>query len=209
MGDQSYIDAPAISAKMSGTEFGLKEFEGEKMFRVISALALTAFLVAGGTATNNKAEPAAKVTVTEVRAPDLASALKEQKGKVVLIDCWATWCAPCVKKFPHLVELHKKYNEKGLICVSLSLDKLGPDDSYKRENVLKFLKEKEATFPNFIVAEPKKDEEALIKLLGDYSAIPYMVMFDRTGRRAWVSDEKKITNEQLDKLIEEQLAEKP
>jgi thiol-disulfide isomerase/thioredoxin len=177
------------------------------MFRVISAL--TFALVAGGMATGHKDEPATKVTVSEARAADLGNAVKAQKGKVVLIDCWATWCGPCIKKFPHLVELHKKYGEKGLVCMSLSLDKLGPDEGYKPEAVLKFLKEKDAAFPNFIVAEPKKDEEALIKLLGDCTAIPYMVMFDRTGRKVWMSDGKKITNEQLDKLIEEQLAEKP
>ena len=165
------------------------------------------FLVSVGLAYTE--EPTVRVSVSEVRASELAKSLKEQKGKVVLIDCWATWCGPCIKKFPHLVELHKKYSAKGLVCVSLSLDKLGPDETYKQENVLKFLKEKGAEFPNYIVSEPKKDEEVLQKLLGEYSAVPYMVMFDRTGRRVWVSDEKKLTNEQLDKLIEEQLAEKP
>ncbi len=165
------------------------------------------FLVTVGLAYTE--EPTTRVSVSEVRASELAKSLKEQKGKVVLIDCWATWCAPCVKKFPHLVELHKQYSAKGLVCVSLSLDKLGPDETYKQENVLKFLKDKGAEFPNFIVSEPKKDEEALQKILGEYSAVPYMAMFDRMGRRIWVSDEKKLTNEQLDKLIEEQLAEKP
>jgi thiol-disulfide isomerase/thioredoxin len=179
------------------------------MLRLISASALTSLIIASGIATGHKDEPATKVSVSEVRASDLANALKSQKGKVVLIDCWATWCAPCVKKFPHLVELHKKYSDKGLDCMSISLDKLGPEDSYKQDAVLKFLKERDARFPNFIIAEPKKDDEALLKLLGDYSAIPYMAMFDRTGRKVWMSDEKKTTNEQLDKLIEEQLAEKP
>jgi thiol-disulfide isomerase/thioredoxin len=127
----------------------------------------------------------------------------------VLIDCWATWCAPCVKKFPHLVELHKKYSEQGLVCMSLSLDKLGPEDSYKPEAVVKFLKDKGAEFPNYVIAEPKKDEEGLLKLLGEYSAIPYMAMYDRLGRRIWSSDEKKLTDEQLNKLIEEKLSEKP
>jgi hypothetical protein len=93
--------------------------------------------------------------------------------------------------------------------MSLSLDKLSPDDTFKPEYVLKFLKDKGAEFPNFIVSEPKKDEDALLKLLGEYSIIPYMVMFDRQGRKIWASDEKKITDEQLNKLLEEQLAEKP
>ena len=155
------------------------------------------------------AEEVKGVDVAEVRAADFQKALKDQKGKVVVVDCWATWCAPCVKKFPHLVEMHKKYAEKGLVCVSLSMDKYGDEDAYNKEKVLKFLKDKGAAFPNFIVAEPKKDEEALLKVLGDYSAIPYMVIFDRNGKKAWASDEKpKLDNEQLEKFIEQELAKK-
>jgi thiol-disulfide isomerase/thioredoxin len=152
-------------------------------------------------------DPANAVTVKEVRADAFKAAIEGAKGKVVVVDCWATWCVPCVKKFPHLVELHKKYADKGLVCVSLSMDKVGDEDDYKPEKVLKFLKDKGATFPNFIVAEPRKDEEAMAKVIGDFSAIPYMAVFDRTGKRVWTSDQK-LTDEQLDKLIEEQLAEK-
>src|SRR5262245_51238138 len=155
-------------------------------------------------------EPGKNVNVTEARAAEIEKALKDQKGKVVLIDCWATWCPPCVKKFPHLVELHKKYADKGLVCVSLSMDKFSDPDEYKKEKVLDFLKDKKATFPNFIVANPKKDEEPLTKLLGDFSLIPYMVMFDRTGKKVWTSDENpKYTDAQLDKMIELELEKKP
>jgi thiol-disulfide isomerase/thioredoxin len=154
-------------------------------------------------------EPAKPVTVAEVSAAEFESALKAMKGNVVLVDCWATWCGPCVKKFPQLVELHKKFADKGLTCVSLSMDKFSDPDDYKKEKVLDFLKEKKATFPNFIVVNPKKDEEPLTKLIGDFSAIPYMVMFDRSGKKVWSSDENpKITNPQLEKLIELELEKK-
>jgi len=181
--------------------------------RVLLACAVCAAGVLVGAADDKKPDPKdeAKVEATEVRAADLEKALKDQKGKVVVVDCWATWCAPCVKKFPHLVEMHKKYAEKGLVCVSLSMDKFGlDDDEYKKDKIVTFLKDKRATFPNFIVTDPKKDEEALLKILGDFSAIPYMVVFDRAGKKVWTSDEKpKLDDEQLEKLIEEQLAKKP
>lgn len=154
------------------------------------------------------AEPPA-VTVTEVSAEQFARALRSYHGKVVLVDCWATWCAPCVKKFPLHVERHKKYAERGLICVSLSVDRYN-EETYDRAKVLEFLKEKGATFPNFIVADKKKDEDAFVELLGgDFYAVPYMVMFDRTGKKVWTSEEKpKLSDEQLDKLIEAELAKK-
>jgi len=148
------------------------------------------------------------VDATEVRATDLEKAFKEQKGKVILVDCWATWCGPCVKKFPHFVATHKKYADKGLVCMSICLDKSNVPEEYTKEKVLKFLKDKGATFPNFIVIEPRKDAEALDKLVGDLSAIPYMTMFDRAGKRVWASDEKPLKDDQLDTLIEEQLAKK-
>jgi thiol-disulfide isomerase/thioredoxin len=155
-------------------------------------------------------EPVKGVDVTEARAADFEKAVKDQKGKVVLVDCWATWCAPCVKNFPHLVGTHKKYAEKGLVCVSLNMDKYGDADAYSKDKVLKFLKDKGAAFPNFILTEPKKDEKEFETLLGDYYSIPYMVLFDRNGRRVWASDERpKLTDEQIDKKIEALLAEKP
>lgn len=155
-------------------------------------------------------EPAKPVSVVEVGAAEFEKALKEHKGKVILVDCWATWCAPCVKKFPQLVERHNKYADKGLVCISLSMDKFGDPDEYKKEKVLEFLKDKKASFPNFIVADPKKDDEPLTKLIGDFSAIPYMVMFDRTGKRVWDSNENpKYTDAQLNKLIELELEKKP
>src|SRR5262245_36883995 len=107
---------------------------------ILCATAATAVVVAA--LTGCAADEVKGVDVTEVRAADFQKALADQKGKVVVIDCWATWCAPCVKKFPHLVEMHKKYAEKGLVCISLSMDKYGDEDEYKKEKVLKFLKEK-------------------------------------------------------------------
>jgi thiol-disulfide isomerase/thioredoxin len=66
--------------------------------------------------------------------------LSDLKGKVVLIDFWATWCGPCVQEMPALKKLHQKYKEKGLEIVAVSID----DDSSKvrpfaTENKLNFL----------------------------------------------------------------------
>jgi thiol-disulfide isomerase/thioredoxin len=52
--------------------------------------------------------------------------LSEQRGKVVLIDFWATWCGPCRMAIPHLIELQREYRKKGLQVVGVSLDQQGP-----------------------------------------------------------------------------------
>ena len=48
------------------------------------------------------------------------------KGKVVIVDFWATWCGPCRAAIPHLVDLHKSYKDKGFEVVGVSLDQQGP-----------------------------------------------------------------------------------
>ena len=47
-------------------------------------------------------------------------------GKVVILDFWATWCPPCKAEIPGFIELQKKYGEKGLVVVGVSLDEGGP-----------------------------------------------------------------------------------
>jgi cytochrome c biogenesis protein CcmG, thiol:disulfide interchange protein DsbE len=48
------------------------------------------------------------------------------KGKVVIVDFWATWCGPCRAAIPHLIELQKTYKDKGFEVVGVSLDQQGP-----------------------------------------------------------------------------------
>jgi thiol-disulfide isomerase/thioredoxin len=156
-------------------------------------------------ATRAADEPAKTVTVTEVKFDDLDKAVAEKKDKVVLVDFWATWCAPCVKKFPHFVELHKKYKDKGLACISVSMDKEGPKGSYDKEKVLKYLKEQNAVFPNFIVLSPDDDEEKLNKRFGKEAGIPFMALFNKKGQRVWDSEQKTLKDEELVKLLEDEL----
>ena len=151
---------------------------------------------------------APEVTVEEVRGEALDAAIAKHKDKVVVVDLWATWCESCVKKFPHFVSMHKKYADKGLVCVSICMEKL-TENTYSKDKVLAFLKKKEATFPNFVVAEPEKDEAALAKRLGDgYRLIPLMVIYDKAGRKAWASDDDgpALNDAQLEKKIEDLLA---
>ncbi|MDZ4806219.1 MAG: TlpA disulfide reductase family protein [Candidatus Eisenbacteria bacterium] len=52
--------------------------------------------------------------------------LADYKGKVVIVDFWATWCGPCKMSIPHLIELQNEYKEQGLEVVGISLDTTGP-----------------------------------------------------------------------------------
>ena len=76
----------------------------------------------------------------DIKARDVAEApfrLAEHRGKYVLVDFWATWCAPCIAELPRLQEAQAKYKDKGLVIVGVSLDesKTAVTDFVKTRNV--------------------------------------------------------------------------
>ena len=89
------------------------------------------------------------VELRVVKWPDLEAHLLKQHGKVVLIDVWFNTCLPCKKEFPHFVEMHHKYSDRGLVCISLNTSE--PEE---KANALTFLKKQQATFDNFLIDEP-------------------------------------------------------
>src|ERR1700758_3402329 len=96
--------------------------------------------------------------------------LSDFKGKVVILDFWATWCPPCRAEIPGFVALQKKYADKGLSVIGVSLDKQGP-------SVVKpFMRELEMNYP-VVMGNPK--------IVGDYgfiTAIPTTFVIDRQGK---------------------------
>ena len=64
---------------------------------------------------------------------------KGSAGKARVVEFWATWCAPCVRSIPHLIELNNKYSKKGVEFISLSQDK-------SAEKLRKFVKQKKINY---------------------------------------------------------------
>ena len=180
-----------------------------RIVRLLAALAVAvcaALCVPAVTpAADPKPEPKKTVvTVEEARYATLDKAVADQKGKVVLVDFWATWCPPCVKKFPTVVALHGAYKDNGLAVVSVSLDK--GKRGYKLEKVLDFLADKGATFPNYVVADAATDGKDISKRFGLDGSIPHLALFDKTGARVWDSTSKPLGDKELKTLIETELA---
>jgi len=100
------------------------------------------------------------------------SVFSDHKGKVLILDFYATWCVPCRDSIPHLIGLQKQYEEQGLTVVGLNVG--GPEDE---QEVPKFAKQFGI---QYTLAKP--DEELASFLLADVDAIPQTFVFDRQGK---------------------------
>lgn len=69
------------------------------------------------------AKPAPSFTLRDLNGKQVS--LLDFKGKVVILDFWATWCGPCVIEIPHFIELYKQYKDQGFTMVGISLDRGG------------------------------------------------------------------------------------
>ena len=143
------------------------------------------------------AEPAAdKIAARPIKYAELGKLVRSHRGKVIVVDFWSLDCIPCMREFPHLVELNKKYGKDGLVALSVSLD--NAEDKTARAGVDKFLQKKQATFTNLIAQGDPDEWYNSLKIGG----IPCVFVFDRENRRV-----KKLVGEQVDyKAIEAEVA---
>lgn len=115
--------------------------------------------------------PAANFTMQDRKGKTYS--LKDLRGKAVYIDCWATWCGPCVAETPHMAKLYEHYKkDKRIQLVSISLDN-------NRKKWEKSLDQEKPGWLQFICADNFKSD--LCKNY-DIDGIPRFLMFDKKGR---------------------------
>lgn len=142
-----------------------------------------------------------EIKIEKVSLEGLAKAVAGHKGKIVVIDIWATFCAPCKEKFPHMVELHNKLKDQGVVFISLSVDE--PADI---ANALEFLKAKKAFFPNYLLDDTDKNKEAWEEKFATQSP-PIVHIYDRTGVKVKTMEGKKQLAD-MDKFLEDLVGKK-
>lgn len=95
--------------------------------------------------------------------------LSDYKGKVVLLDFWATWCTPCREEIPHFVEMQNKYGPQGFQVIGISMD----DDA---KPVREFYQKYNLNYPVAI------GDDKLAERFGGILGLPVNFIIDRQGR---------------------------
>jgi thiol-disulfide isomerase/thioredoxin len=114
----------------------------------------------------------------EPEAPAAPWTLEGQRGKVVVLNFFATWCPPCVAETPELVKISQEYGPRGVVFAAVGLDQDDAAEGVPREQVLReFVKRHALPYP---VLLPARDS----MLWANTPPIPQTFIFDRQGRRA-------------------------
>ena len=143
----------------------------------------------------------------EIKAVDKSSLdelIAIHKGKVVLVDYWATWCGPCRKKFPHTVELFNTHQSEGLVIVAVAMD-----DEEAKGDIEEFLVEQKATF-DCVRSKDGASDEAFEAFEIPGGALPCLRLYGRDGKvlRTFAIDmsaEKQFTDEDVATAVVEAL----
>ena len=124
------------------------------------------------------------------------------RGRIVIVDFWASWCAPCKQTFPVMEELHHRFGKKGLVVLAVNEDK-------SRKAMDEFLKEHPVTFP--VVRDSKKRLAERVNVPG----LPTAYILDGAGKvlaiesGVSIASNRKAFTRRIEELVNRNREPKP
>lgn len=117
--------------------------------------------------------------------------LSSLRGKVVLLDFWASWCSPCRQEIPNLIVQYKKYKDKGFDILSVSIDA-------KRDQWIKAMEQEKMSWTQLL--ETDANEKTASKMYG-VTGIPATFLIDRDGKLMSINLRGEALNKKLAELF--------
>ncbi len=141
------------------------------------------------------------VTLDRVTAADIVKQVAEHKGReAVLVNFWATWCAPCVEEFPMIVDLGRRYHGEGLTVYFVSVDWLD-----RVEQVTAFLERQGVEGLSFI--KDQKDNPFIDGIAREWTgAVPFTILYGRQSGAVVDFWEGKAPREKFEAAIQAALS---
>lgn len=164
-----------------------------KMHAVKKIVTLSLLLVTSLIGVNANADPAPDFTLKSSSGDNVR--LAEQRGQVVMLNFWASWCGPCRKEMPLLDEISKRYSAAGFVLYGVNVEEDNTDAK-------KLIKELGVTFPILY------DTESKASSLYNVDAMPTTVVIDKKGviryvNRGYKAGDESKYRDQIRELIKE------
>ena len=157
-------------------------------------LAAATVVIAAASSGCTGAETDLPESFSVVDASEVNEFIAAQKGRVVVLNLWATWCGPCREEFPALARLDREYRDRGVVVIGLTADEPDAVDSL----VKPFIAEVDAEFTILVkdYGDPMKFLDELNPRLS--GAIPETIIYDREGNEFAVIRGERTFDEFVD-----------
>ena len=138
-------------------------------------------------------KPAMDFQAVDLKGQELS--LKKFRGQVVLLDFWATWCAPCIAEIPHLKKVYEKYKDQKFEIIGISLD-------HGQAVLDSYIEKQDITWPQFL-------DNGTVAKMYNVTGIPATFLIDGDGIVRKVTLRGRALDKAIAELVKENLAKQP
>jgi thiol-disulfide isomerase/thioredoxin len=139
------------------------------------------------------AAPSAQVRT--VNAKQIRALVDERKGKVVVVNFWASWCPPCMREFPAIIKVYEQYRGRGLDVIAVSMNSIE-----EMADIDEFVRTSKPPFPIFL-ADAQDTTFSADVVKGWSGEMPMTLVFNTAGERV-LTHTSELTFEELARKVQ-------